>query len=244
MAQDEKRRKTPRPPPLDRGVKAVFFDAGGTLFRPYPSVGHVYARTARKHGVAVTPAWVEGRFQDAWRRVNGLAGLKAKNERTEKHWWGALVRRVFGGKFSPGRFHVYFEELYDLFAQPVTWRLFPETLPVLKNLKSQGFQTGVVSNWDSRLFKLCDDLGVTRYMDFVLASAVEGAAKPEKKFFQKALSLAQVEPHQALHVGDTFREDYWGATQAGLQAALICRNHPAPDGVTAIRSLREVRGLL
>ena len=31
-------------------TKVIFFDAGGTLFRPYPSVGAVYAQTAAKHG--------------------------------------------------------------------------------------------------------------------------------------------------------------------------------------------------
>jgi NTP pyrophosphatase (non-canonical NTP hydrolase) len=31
--------------------RAVFFDAGNTLVRAHPSVGHIYAHTARRHGV-------------------------------------------------------------------------------------------------------------------------------------------------------------------------------------------------
>ena len=36
-----------------RGAKAVFFDAGGTLFRPCPSVGHYYSKVASRYGCKV-----------------------------------------------------------------------------------------------------------------------------------------------------------------------------------------------
>jgi len=39
-----------RPPPRIP-CRAVFFDATGTLFHPYPSVGAVYARVARRFGI-------------------------------------------------------------------------------------------------------------------------------------------------------------------------------------------------
>ncbi|MGQ0643871.1 MAG: HAD-IA family hydrolase [Elusimicrobiota bacterium] len=223
-------------PPL----KAVFFDAGNTLFRPFPSVGHVYARTARKHGCRVSAAWVEERFQAEWRRRNGLAQLKS--EKKEKEWWRALVRRVFGGRFAPGRFRAYYEELYDLFASPATWRIYPDVLPTLKTLKKRGLRLGVISNWDSRLFRLCDGLGVTPYMDFILASAVEGAVKPEKTLFRRALARAGVRPEEALHVGDSYREDYWGARRAGLRALLIARAGGAAP--PAIERLSDVCALL
>ena len=48
---------------------------------------------------------------------------------------------------------------------------------------------GIISNWDSRLFSLCKDLGLDAYMDFILASAVFGASKPSPKIFEEAASL-------------------------------------------------------
>ncbi len=33
-------------------IRAVTFDVGGTLIEPWPSVGHVYAEVAARHGVA------------------------------------------------------------------------------------------------------------------------------------------------------------------------------------------------
>jgi putative hydrolase of the HAD superfamily len=107
-------------------------------------------------------------------------------------------------------------------------------------LKRRGRTVGIVSNWDERLFELCDGLRVTPWVDFVLASAVEGTAKPGREIFARALKKAGVGPSEALHVGDSFREDYCGALRAGLAAILLCRRAPPPAGVRAIGSLREL----
>jgi putative hydrolase of the HAD superfamily len=188
--------------------------------------------------VRVAHAWVEERFRSEWARRNGLASLKS--DKKEKAWWRALVRRVFGTRFAPAGFHRYYEELHALFAHPKTWRLFPDALPTLKALGRRGVITGIVSNWDSRLFRLCDGLGVKAHVKFILASAVEGAVKPDKAIFQRALKHAGADKGRALHVGDSYREDYWGATRAGLSARLLVRRGPAPAGARVIRSLAEL----
>ncbi|HRY28441.1 MAG TPA: HAD-IA family hydrolase [Elusimicrobiota bacterium] len=221
-------------------IKAVFFDAGGTLFRPHPSVGHVYAGLARKYGCDASAEWVDRRFRAQWRRRNGLEFLKNTDEGEEKAWWSRLVRAVFGRRMSEETFRPYFEELYDLFAQPKTWRLFPDALPTLKKLKKRGVPVGIVSNWDSRLFELCRGLGVAPWVDFILASAVVGSVKPHPGIFQKALKLAGVRPSEAIHVGDSFREDYCGATRAGLKAVWLCRAGGGSRRAACIGSLADV----
>ncbi len=96
---EQKRRGTPHPlppPQAGRGIRVIFFDAGGTLFRPFPSVGEIYARVARDHGVPVDAAHVEKIFHEKWHERNGmvtLAGLSS--EKIERTWWFALVRDVF-----------------------------------------------------------------------------------------------------------------------------------------------------
>jgi putative hydrolase of the HAD superfamily len=221
------------------GLRAVFFDAGGTLFRAYPSVGRVYSDVARRHGCRVDPAWVQSRFESQWRRRNGLAHLKNTTERGEKSWWYNLVKSVFDGKMSRARFGDYFDELYDLFGRPDTWRLFPDTLKTLSTLRRLGVRVGIVSNWDSRLFKLCDGLGVTPLVEFILASAVVGYVKPDRGIFRQACALARVRPNEALHIGDSYREDYWGAQQAGLNALLVSRGKDGAAG-RSIRRLSDV----
>src|SRR6266581_955206 len=129
-------------------TKVIFFDAGGTLFRPYPSVGEVYARTAARHGVRVDAEHVEKAFHHKWHERNGmttLAGLTS--EKIERQWWHALVQDVFGNLGAFDNFDAFFQELYDLFARAECWRLFEDTLPVLQQLKVQGLRLGIISNW-------------------------------------------------------------------------------------------------
>jgi putative hydrolase of the HAD superfamily len=220
-------------------VKAVFFDAGGTLFRPHPSVGELYSRHARRHGCAVSARWAEARFRAEWKRRNGLAGLRTDSDKVERAWWAELVRAVFGRRVPPERFPAFFHELYDAFGAPRTWKLFPESVPVLETLRRRGYRLGVVSNWDSRLFGLCDGLGVTRRVDFVLASAAVGASKPHGRIFRRALRLAGVRPSEALHVGDHRKEDFHGARRAGLRAVFLDRSVRVGDGDT-IPSLTDL----
>jgi putative hydrolase of the HAD superfamily len=221
-------------------IRAVFFDAGGTLFRAHPSVGHVYAGLAKKYGCTVPADWVEERFHKEFARRNGMALLRNLSENAEREFWSTLVGSIFGGKIGPDVFDAFFDELYDLFAQPQTWRLFPDALKTLRTLRDRGLRVGIVSNWDSRLFRLCDGLGVSEHVEFILASAVVGHAKPQRGIFERALLLAGVKPYEALHVGDSYREDYWGARQAGLKSVLICHRGPARKDADSVPSLSAV----
>ena len=57
-------------------------------------------------------------------------------------------------------FDEFFEEVFARFAQAESWRLFPETLDVLKALKAcRGYELGIISNFDSRLFSVLRGLG-------------------------------------------------------------------------------------
>lgn len=138
------------------------------------------------------------------------------------------------------KFHRYFEDLYDLFAHPKNWRLFPDALPTLRALHSKKIKLGIISNWDSRLLVLSQRMGLTQEVEFVLASAVEGVAKPNRRLFRKALNIAKVAAGEALHVGDSLKEDYHGAEAAGIRALLLDRlGDPIPN-VLSIRTIKEV----
>ena len=165
-------------------TKVIFFDAGGTLLRPFPSVGGVYARVAAAHGVQVDGEHVEKIFHEKWHERNGmvtLAGLTS--EKIEREWWYQLVRDVFGNLGAFDNFDAFFHELYDLFARAECWRLFDDTIPVLKTLKEKGFRLGIISNWDHRLFSIVEQLGLAAYFEQVTASSAVGTAKPGQADF-------------------------------------------------------------
>jgi putative hydrolase of the HAD superfamily len=226
-------------------AKVIFFDAGGTLFRPYPSVGAVYARVALAHGVRVDAAVVEKTFHAKWHERSGLTTLAVlTSEKIEREWWYALVRDVFGNLGEFDNFDAFFHELYDLFARAECWRLFDDTVPVLEELKRRKFRMGIISNWDHRLFSIVEQLGLSHFFEQVTASSAVGTAKPGKKIFEAALVAMKASPGESLHIGDSLEDDFRGATRAGLAAVLLDRHHKAYNNVTRIETLHDLPALL
>jgi len=233
---------------IPAGTRAIFFDAGGTLFRPFPSVGHYYSEVAGKHGCKVGAGEVEAAFRRVWSEHDGIGDLRSQsNEKVEKEFWRKIVTAVFKDFHGLKAFDPFFDELHTLFAEPGVWKLYPEVEEVLRSFKQKKFIIGMVSNWDSRLLKLSKGLGIDAYFDFKVISAVFGAAKPDPKIFQEALKQANVRADEAVHVGDSLEDDVRGAHLAGIKAIWLDRSNrhktltqDHQDFVTVIRDLREL----
>lgn len=65
-----------------------------------------------------------------------------------------------------------------------------------------------------------DALGIGEYFDHFVISCEIGYLKPRREIFERALKLLDVEPRQAMHVGDMFKADIVGATSFGMNACL------------------------
>ena len=126
-----------------------------------------------------------------------------------------------------------------------SWRLFPETVEVLKTLKDQGFELGIISNFDSRLFSVLRGLGIADLFDTVTISSLAHAAKPSARIFEQALEKHAVDPEDALHVGDSERDDVKGAVAVGLTGVLLARGATRETSSgTTITTLNELLPLL
>ena len=71
--------------------KAIFFDAGGTLLYPYPSVGEIYERIASKYGCRAKSHEIQKRFLETWKELEGLSKLDSSagelvTEKIERQW--------------------------------------------------------------------------------------------------------------------------------------------------------------
>lgn len=224
--------------------KAIFFDAGGTLLVPHPSVGEIYSSVAAKYGCNVSPDVVENAFREQWERRDRIHDPNLNAPPQERRWWYELVRDVFSRFDGVADYESFFEELYDIFARPEYWRLFPEAVQVVRALREQGYVLGIVSNWDERLIPLCEKLGLAALFDFILASGLVGSSKPHAGIFLEALKCSRVKPHEALHVGDSLKDDVQGPVRVGMNAVLIDRTGSLKYPVPTIRSLSEIFALL
>ncbi|MCS7048588.1 MAG: HAD-IA family hydrolase [Verrucomicrobiae bacterium] len=195
-------------------VRAVFFDVGGTLLEPWPSVGVVYARVARRFGLPDDPVRLEAAFRDAFRAVPPIGGLTSSC----REWWEQVVRTVFGD--LPAGF---FDALYDEFSLPGAWRVLPEVRAALAWARQQGWHLGIISNWDDRLRPLLQRLALTNW-DSVTISCEVGVEKPHPAIFQSALTSAGVPAETAVHFGDSLEDDIAGAEAVGMRAVHV--EHP------------------
>ena len=225
-------------------IKAVFFDAAGTLIKPARSVGESYAAIAAKHGKEVSSTNITERFRTCFDAAPRLAFPGATEDTVaalERDWWKSLVAQVFEPWSPFVRFEEYFAELFAYFASPNAWTLYPEVLETLTSLKERGLILDVISNFDSRLVRILDGLGAGAQFENIFVSSRVGYAKPDGRIFNAALSCHGLAPAQALHVGDSEINDLSGANQAGLKGILVERGKtsaaPASDRINSLRSI-------
>jgi len=77
-----------------------------------------------------------------------------------------------------------------------------------------------------------EQMGLTERLDFSVFSSEVGVRKPHPVIFERALEALEVEPEQALFVGDRLFEDVRGAAELGMTTvqALWYRADDHPDG--------------
>ena len=236
---------------MSRSIRVVFFDAANTLFHVEGSVAEIYLRHAVAFGysqAAGSLASIEQAFGRAFREAPPpifAATDPARIKQSERLWWFDIVHNVFYRVGMFERFDQFFERVFQVFEDPASWRLFPETVAVLTQLRAEGVELGIISNFDSRLFSVMRGLGIEQLIDTVTISSLAQAAKPAPKIFQLALDKHAVDPEEAMHVGDSLRDDVEGAAKAGLHAVLLDReDRQQGTGVRSIRTLDELLPLI
>lgn len=205
-------------------MRAVLFDATGTLLEPREPVGETYARLAGEYGVEL-PAWrVSDAFRRIFRQAPPMVFPDAPRERIgelEREWWRTVVRRTFLAADGTARFSdfdSYFERLHRSFASADAWRPVEGIRELLAELRARGLATGIVSNFDQRLIGILQGLDLKELLDVVMLPSEARAAKPDPRIFALALERLEVPAAEAAFVGDDPERDLAGARAAGLKA--------------------------
>ena len=218
-------------------IKAIFFDAAGTLIHLSRSVGYHYALAGRRVGLLLDAAALDRAFADSWKKMPARLTIEGPREDDDKGWWRELVNRVID-EVAPGAGELdrdaFFEVAYSHFAEADVWELYPEVIEVLEQLRPR-FDLAVVSNFDGRLRMILEQLGVTQRFSHIFLSSELGADKPDPEIYRRALALSQVSPNETLHVGDDPVCDWRGAAAAGLSVFQLERPR---------KSLRDLLGIL
>jgi putative hydrolase of the HAD superfamily len=206
-------------------LKAISFDAAGTLVYLTKTVGEHYVQVGEQIGVTLNAAELHAAFRAAWKKMPRRASIAGPRENDDKDWWRQLVelllRRAAPALTSFDRDN-FFEIAYEHFAAAGVWELHSEVVEVLEQLHSR-FQLVVISNFDGRLRFILEQLGIRKYFAHIFLSSELGADKPDPEIFRRALSLLQLEPKEMLHAGDDPERDWQAASEAGLRVFKLSR---------------------
>lgn len=226
----------------DDGLAAVTFDAGNTLLYCDPSPDRIYATHLSRHGRTVSADEVGPVFKSAWaemqRRTASGRDRYTSAEGGERGWWGGFVREVLRQLDHDAPWQPLLDDLYDAFSDSRVWKVFDDTVGTLDALEKAGVRRAVISNWDRRLPEILETLGLSERFEVVTVSALEGVEKPSPQIFARTVARLGLPAGAVLHVGDSPLEDYAGATEAGLSAALLDRR-----GLFDATSYRRVSSL-
>lgn len=209
--------------------RAVLFDFSGTL-----------ASCEAREG------WFTGMGLDVAQRTEVMDRLTHPTASVTHHAWEhrdldpALHRQAYLHVLHTcGLADEHAEQLYQRVTDPAEWALYPDTVSVLKSLRTNGIRTAVVSNiaWDIRPVLVAAGADVD---EFVLSFEV-GAAKPDPRIFQTALARVGVRAEEALMIGDSDEND-GAARELGCDFVLV---DPLPinDRPTGLVAALRDRGL-
>lgn len=225
--------------------RAVLFDALGTLVALEPPAPRLRSELARRFGLTVSLAQAERAIgaEIIYYRAHlqhgrdeaSLAELRARcadvlSQELER----MLDRRVPVGP-----------DMVDALLASLHFSAFADAQPALRELHGLGLRLVVVSNWDVSLGDVLRRLGLTEWLDGVVTSAVVGVGKPDPAIFERALAAAGADAGEAVHVGDSPREDVAGARAAGIEPVLVSRDEGgAGDQWPETRTVRTLLELL
>lgn len=200
------------------GVKAISFDADGTLWDfekvMCHSLNHVLRELKKLDPNAVDMLDVGKMIKIRNRVANELKGRVTNLEDIRLEAFRQTLRDIGrpNDALASHLNQVYLKHRFE------DIRLYDDVLPALKALRVR-YALGILSNGNS----YPERCGLEGMFKFVVFSQDYGVEKPNPSLFQIALEKAGCSKHQLLHVGDSLHEDIMGAINAGIKCVWLNR---------------------
>lgn len=201
-------------------IRAVAFDAVGTLIHAEPSVGQAYADAGRRHGSRRDADELRRRFTDAFaheERLDAADGWRTSEEREHRRW-RTIVTAALDDVADP---EACFRELFAHFALPGAWRCDPGAAATITYCRARGLRVAMASNFDARLHGVVAGLPPLAGLDALVVSSEVGVRKPGPEFFRATAERLGCAPEEVLFVGDDPTNDVAGARAVGMRAVLV-----------------------
>jgi len=200
-------------------TKAVIFDCDGVMFDTVKANTAYYNRVLRHFG---KPEMTPAQFYFI-----------------QMHTVGESISFLFGDNQSIQAAHVYrdmmgYEPFYDLM------EIEPDLKPLIKKIGSR-FNTAIATNRSDTIGRVLEVHGLEGYFDLVVSSLDVLRPKPYPDPLLKVTDYFNIEPHQAIYIGDSDL-DQQAAQAAGMP--LVAYRNRSLRADAHIDRLNELETLL
>lgn len=202
-----------------QGIKAITFDAGGTLVHAWPPVGTAYAEALANHGIEADGEVLQERFMQSYKKATERPRERIDLE-AERGFWRKVVAETVADVCPEESLDAVFNELWDAYASSSRWRLYPGAKETVRHCKDHGYRVFLLSNADSRFRQTFEELGFGDIFEELFISSEIGYEKPDPRIFHFVREKIGCNPDQILHIGDSPFHDGAAAT-LGWQVAIL-----------------------
>ncbi len=202
------------------GIKGILWDLDNTLYIYEPvhtiALQACIQRAKEKYNID------EVEFTSSWNKArksvhHDLHGKAASHSRL---LYAQRTYEIIFGK-SNAEFTVDIENTYwETFLSAMEWREGMQEF--LQKAKDLQIRMCIVTDLTASIqWRKWMQLGLDRYMDFMVSSEEAGIEKPAARMFELAMQKLQLNADTLLMIGDSFEKDIQGAKALGIKTIEI-----------------------
>ena len=236
--------------PSEKPLKAIFFDAYGTLFHyEREKLSKTFSLIVAELGVEIEPETLlerwriyEKQFRETRILFEDGIWVAPGEFISYKKAWASCFKRTYE---YFGQSEISCEESVNFILEDLNRReIFADVKQTLNDL-SNTISVGVISNADSDFLSKSIENSELIF-DKIICSETERVYKPHPSIFQAALDYFGIDAASSMYVGDSPLEDIQGPQSLGMNAIWVNRNGTDwPDGfqyepVYEVSDLKEI----
>lgn len=218
-------------------AKAIFFDLGETLVTQNIEDNLVTIKALGKISNIIprskTPSELFKIYREGY-KMNEAFRTKNHVEIPIQAWMVQLLRRALGQEPEDSLVEEAIKIVVSARAKNSV--MLPDSKPLLEKLTKRKTGLGIISNVSSHevAVEILRRVELLDYFDTVVTSAFVGIRKPDPGIFLYALMQLNLQPREAVIVGDSERHDVWGGSITGMHTVLVSKK-PMTDSIADYR---------
>lgn len=223
---------------MDNKIKAILFDFDGTLVDFQTADTQALKKLCLHTGSAVSP---ELFFKIAMNETMAFHHLVECNQ------VDPLLFHESRLKNTCAQLDIPWQDNYITYYQELFYTVLPYqgAERLLQKLHDK-FKTGLITNaYDAmEQRKRIHGSGLLPCFDIVVVAAEVGIYKPDPAIFHLVLDKLQIQPQQAIFIGDSIKHDIEGAHAAGMRTILINNSYYTDTADYIVSNLQDLDNLL